>query len=408
MAGSGGFLTDLTFTGGQFGAQFGSQQFTMRNLVFQNSRTAIRHGFDWSWTYAGITIDNCSVGIDITSLTDSGTLNVGGITVIDSSITNTPVFIKTARNATSLPASGGSIALENVQLMNVPIAIQNIGGETVLAGSADQTVISSYVTGHTYTPNGPVVADGLSEPFPRPSSLITSSGAFYTRSKPQYETLDVSNFISARDSGAKGDGVTDDTNALNAAITTAVSENKILFVDAGIYKVTSTITIPPGARIVGEAYPNIMGSGSFFSNVASPQPVVQVGSAGQSGQIEWSNMVVSTQGPTTGAIAIQYNLASTASNPSGLWDVHVRIGGFKGSDLQLANCPTSTGSDSINQNCLAAYQMMHITPSAQGLYMENNWLWASDHDIEDPNLTMIDVYSLRGLLVESTAGNIWL
>lgn len=380
----------------------------MRNLLFQNSQTAIRQGFDWGWTYAGITIEICSVGIDITSLTNTGTLNVGGITVIDSTVNNTPVFIKTARNATSLPVSGGSVALENVQLTNVPIAIQGTDGETVLAGSAGQTTITGYVTGHTYTPNGPVAADGPSQPFPRPSSLITGDGDFYTRSKPQYETLDVSNFISARDSGARGDGVTDDTNALNAAISTAVSNNKVFFVDAGIYRVTNTIIIPPGARIVGEAYANIMGSGSFFSNVASPQPMVQVGSPGQSGQIEWSNMVISTQGATIGATAIQYNLASTASNPSGMWDVHARIGGFKGSNLQLANCPTSIGSDAINQNCLAAYQMMHITPSAQGLYMENNWLWASDHDIEDPNLTMIDVYSLRGLLVESTAGNIWL
>lgn len=408
MQGSGGFLTDLTFTGGQFGAQFGSQQFTMRNLVFRNSRTAIRHGFDWSWTYAGIQIENCTVGIDISALTDSGTLNVGGITVIDSTVTDTPVFIKTARSETSLPVSGGSIALENVQLTNVPIAIQGTNDETILAGSSHRTLIAGYVAGHTYTPKGPVVVDGARQPFHRPPSLTTSNGSFYSRSKPQYETLSISHFVSVRDFGARGDGVTDDTKALNAAIKAAVRANKILFVDAGIYRVTSTIIIPPGARIVGEAYANIMGSGSFFSKVSSPRPIVQVGIPGQVGQIEWSNMVVSTQGPTIGAIAIQYNLASTASNPSGLWDVHVRIGGFQGSNLQLANCPTNVGSDAINQNCLAAYQMMHITPSAQGLYMENNWLWASDHDIEDPNLTMIDVYSLRGLLVESKAGNIWL
>ncbi|KKP01538.1 exo-beta-1,3-glucanase [Trichoderma harzianum] len=406
--GSGGFLTDITFIGGKFGAQFGSQQFTMRNLTFHNAQTAIRQGFDWGWTYAGITINNCSVGLDMSAVDGNGALSVGGITMIDSSVSDTDIFIKTAKTATSKPVGAGNLNLENIQLSNVPIAIQGPTGNTVLAGSTGHTTIKGYVTGNTYNPHGPTYVDGPATPFPRPSSLTIGSGSFYTRSKPLYANLDVSDFLSARDLGAKGDAVTDDTKALNAAIATAVRKGKVLFVDGGIYKVTSTIKIPPGARIVGEAFSNIMGSGPFFSKASAPQPVVQVGLPGQFGQIEWSNMVVSTQGSTSGAIVIEYNLASTASNPSGMWDVHVRVGGFQGSNLQLANCPQNIGSDTINPNCIAAHTMMHVTPVAQGLYMENCWLWASDHDIEDPSLRMIDVYSVRGLLVESTVGNIWL
>ncbi|UKZ74518.1 hypothetical protein TrVFT333_002188 [Trichoderma virens FT-333] len=406
--GSGGFLTDITFVGGKFGAQFGSQQFTMRNLTFHNAQTAIRQGFDWGWTYAGITINNCSVGLDMSAVDGNGHLSVGGITMIDSSVSDTDIFIKTAKTSTSQPVGAGNLNLENIQLSNVPIAIQGPTGATVLEGTTGHTTIKGYVTGHTYNPHGPTYVDGPASPFPRPSSLTVRNGAFYTRSKPLYADLDVSSFLSARDLGAKGDAVTDDTKALNAAIATAVRQGKVLFVDGGIYKVTSTIKIPPGARIVGEAYSNIMGSGPFFSKASSPQPVVQVGLPGQFGQIEWSNMVVSTQGSTSGAIVIEYNLASTASNPSGMWDVHVRVGGFEGSNLQLANCPQNIGSDAINPNCIAAHTMMHVTPAAQGLYMENCWLWASDHDIEDPSLRMIDVYSVRGLLVESIAGNIWL
>lgn len=40
--GSGGFLADLTFVGGKFGAYFGNQQFTTSNLVFTNCDTAIQ------------------------------------------------------------------------------------------------------------------------------------------------------------------------------------------------------------------------------------------------------------------------------------------------------------------------------------------------------------------------------
>lgn len=39
--GSGGFMTDLVFNGGRYGAFLGSQQFTTRNLVFNNCKTAI-------------------------------------------------------------------------------------------------------------------------------------------------------------------------------------------------------------------------------------------------------------------------------------------------------------------------------------------------------------------------------
>jgi len=51
---------------------------------------------------------------------------------------------------------------------------------------------------------------------------------------------------------------------------------------------------------------------------------------------------------------------------------------------------------------------MHITPSAGGLYMENNWLWTADHDIDDPSNRQLTIFSGRGLLIESTAGTFWL
>lgn len=37
--GSGGFMSDLTFNGGATGASMGNQQYTMRNLVFNNCKT---------------------------------------------------------------------------------------------------------------------------------------------------------------------------------------------------------------------------------------------------------------------------------------------------------------------------------------------------------------------------------
>lgn len=46
-SGSGGFMNDLIFNGGLYGATFGNQQFTMRNLTFNNAVTAINQIWDW-------------------------------------------------------------------------------------------------------------------------------------------------------------------------------------------------------------------------------------------------------------------------------------------------------------------------------------------------------------------------
>jgi glucan 1,3-beta-glucosidase len=404
--GSAGFLTDLTFNGGLIGAQVGNQQFTMRNLVFNNCVTAITQIWDWGWVYQGISINNCQKGIDMSS-GGSTAQSVGSVTLIDSSITNTPIGIITAYNPpSSAPPTAGSLIIENVALSNVPIAIQS-NGNTVLAGTTGTTTIAGWGEGHEYTPTGPRSFEGPITPYSRPGSLV-SGGKYYVRSKPQYNTLAASSFSSVRSAGATGNGVTDDTTALQNVINSATAAGKVVFFDAGTYKVTSTLLIPAGAKLVGEAYSVIMSSGSFFNNMASPQPVVRVGTSGSTGQVEWSDMIVSTQGAQAGAVLIEWNLATSGGTPSGMWDVHTRIGGFTGSNLQVAQCTKNPGSTSVNTACIAAYMSMHVTPSASGLYMENNWLWTADHDIDDPSNTQLTIYSGRGLFIESTAGTFWL
>jgi glucan 1,3-beta-glucosidase len=401
-------MTDLTFNGGMIGAQVGNQQFTMRNLVFNNCGTAIQQLWDWGWLYQGLSINNCGVGIDISAVTGTGALNVGSVTVIDSTFTNTPVAILTAWTSTSQPPAAGSLILENVNLNNVATAVQYSGTKsTLLAGTSGSMNIAAWGEGHEYTPSGPTTWQGTFTPTQRPGSLLNGAN-YYTRTKPQYNTLSVSAFLSVRSAGAKGDGSTDDTAALQSSINGATSAGQIVFVDAGTYKVTSTLHIPPGAKIVGEAYSVIMSSGSFFNDMSNPQPVVQVGSPGQGGQVEWSDMIVSTQGQQAGAILIEWNLAASSGAPSGMWDVHARVGGFTGSDQQVALCQKNPGSSSVNDQCIVSYMSMHVTPGAAGLYMENCWLWTADHDIDDQANTQISVYAGRGLLIESTAGNIWL
>jgi glucan 1,3-beta-glucosidase len=396
-------MNDLVFNGGNYGARFGNQQYTVRNMTFNNVVTAIDQLWDWGWTYLGISVNNCSTGLNM-SAGGAAAQSVVSVTLIDSSFSNTKVGIATAYNATSKPDAAGGLVLDNVSFKNVPAAIQGPQG-TVL--TTDGTV-NGWSEGNIYAPYGPNRAQGSVRPFSR-SPTLSPGGYFYARSKPQYEHCPPSEFISVRTGGATGNGVTDDTAALNAIFAFAAAANKIVYIDAGTYKVSSTVFIPSGSRIVGESYPIILGSGAFFSSIRQPQPVVQVGLPFQGGIVEWSDTVVSTQGPTSGAILIQWNLASPANSPSGVWDVHTRIGGFAGSELQTANCPTTPNiTNAVNQNCIAAFMSIHITEHAQGIYFENTWFWVADHDIEHPQLYQVTIYAGRGLYCESRAGNIWL
>ncbi|KAF2710899.1 glycoside hydrolase family 55 protein [Pleomassaria siparia CBS 279.74] len=419
--GSGGFMADLTFNGGNYGFNVGNQQFTTRNLTFNGCKTAINQLWDWGWTYKSVSINNCQVGFNISAGGPSA-VNVGSLTLLDSSITNTPIGIITARTAGSEPVGAGSLYMENVKLDNVKSAVSlldaaggiGLTGESILAGSAGASVVDAWADGHRYLPKGPTNDRGSIAPSVRPQTLVDADGKFFERSKPQYGDIPVDKFLSVRDTGAKGDGKTDDTVALNAAILQAKTEGKILYVDAGYYKISNTIYIPPGSKIVGEALSSvILSSGDFFNDINNPQPVVKVALPGEMGSIEWSDMLVSTQGQQAGAILIEYNLGSY-DEPAGMWDVHTRIGGFAGSHLQADKCPTTplviATEENLVKDCIAAYMAMHITKFGRGLYMENNWLWTADHDLDDAknNNTQITIYTGRGLLIESIYGTLWL
>ena len=388
-------MTDLEITGGRFGINIGNQQFTIRNVHITNTIIGVNQIWDWGITYQDLTITNCSTAFSMRGGGPSAP-SVGSVTIIDSTIQNCPVFVDSAYQPG--PNSAGSLILENIALGNVPIAVQGPNG-TVLPGSNNAAVtITAWGQVHKYDPSGPSDFQGSFVPPTRPAGLLASgSNRYYTKSKPQYATEPVSSFLSVRDAGATGDGSTDDTAAIQAALYLAVSSGRILFFDQGDYKVTNTLVFPAGSRIIGESYPVILATGSTFSNMDLPVPVVQIGYPGESGHFEWSNMIVSTKGSTPGAVLIEWNLMAGPSQGSGMWDVHTRIGGFTGSELGVAECPTSAP---VSPQCEAAFMAMRITRSGNGAYLENVWFWTADHDIDNPSNTQISVYTGRGLLVE--------
>ncbi|KAJ7684640.1 exo-beta-1,3-glucanase [Mycena polygramma] len=396
--GSGGFLGDLVINGGKYGMWVGNQQFTVRNVTINNSQTAVLGAWNWGWTYQGVNINNCQVGFDL--ITGGGTDSQA---IIDATVSNTPIFVRTSTASGGKVIGAGSLVLNNIKLTNVPTAVGVVGGAVVLAGGT--TTIDSWGQGNVATGSSstPTFTQGDIPAPSKPAVLLDSaSGKIFGKTHPQYAAYAVSQIVSVRDQGAKGDGKTDDTAALKA-IFDAYAGCKIIFFDAGTYVVTDTLTIPAGTQMVGEAWSVIAGKGSAFADVSNPKAVIQVGASGSSGVVEISDILFATIGATPGAIVVEWNVKQTTQGSAGMWDSHIRLGGADGTDLQT-NCPTGGSADL--STCGAAFLALHLTASSSA-YLEGTWVWLADHDLDGNGATQISLFSGRGILSES-AGPVWM
>ncbi|OJJ45637.1 hypothetical protein ASPZODRAFT_68840 [Penicilliopsis zonata CBS 506.65] len=542
--GSGGFMSDLTFNGGNYGMFLGNQQFTTRNLTFNNCNTAIYMNWDWAWTFKSVTVNNCGVGINMSTSPSNQT--VGSVLLLDSTIDATTAGIVTAFTSDSIPVGGGVLVLDNVDFTSSSVAVAGISGNTILAGGS---VVENWVQGDVYTSSSGATkrsaplqrreiievevieyeiieecpdsgcsqatsasTSGTESRFPfatvpvavptvniavtigsgsehsggaatsskstatavvavdsssstttsvigvasshaagvagslshqhatvasssavfgtageascaaktvtrtrvqttmptqaKPSSLLTSSGKIYERSKPLYESYPASSFVSVKSAGAKGDGTTDDTAVLQKVFD-SVTEDQIVYFDHGAYIITSTLKVPKNIKITGEVWPMLMAYGDKFADEKNPIPMLQIGESGEVGSVELSDLILETKGPAPGAILMQWNLAAETQGSAGMWDVHTRLGGSAGTELQSNTCPkTPSTTTTPNPDCIAAFLMFHLTANASA-YVENAWFWTADHELDLSDHSQIDVYTGRGVLVESTNA-VWL
>ncbi|KAF8757624.1 Glycoside hydrolase family 55 protein [Rhizoctonia solani] len=351
--GSGGFMADLHLIGGQYGLAVGNQQFTVRNVTIEDAHTAVTQYWNWAWTYQNLKIKNCQVGFEVPA-------NVGSEMILDTTFENTPIAIK----------AGGVTGTSNTTFLLDNVVFKNVGSGFV---DGNGPSCSPVETRHTGAVNG----------VRKSPKLLDSSGKIFSKRRPEYEDYSADQFVSVKQYGAKGDGVTDDTRIIQAVIN-KFSGCKIIYFDAGTYYVTDTIKIPQGTIIVGEVWSVIIGGGK---KVRRPE---QSPSVGDNKPVQISNMVLSARSGSAGAIVIRWNIGepSRQEDMSGMWEVHIRLGGFTGS------------------GCTVAFLAMHLTEKA-ALYYEGGWVWTADHDLDDPTQRQIDVYTGRGILIES-CGPVWL
>ncbi|KAK3307184.1 pectate lyase superfamily protein-domain-containing protein [Chaetomium strumarium] len=200
--GSGGFMSDLTFFGGNIAMRVGSQQFTARAITITLPATAVSMIWDWGWTWQDITVDAAFVAFDCTNFGGDGAQGTGSLTVVDSHFISVPFAIPVARDIDKRPA----ITLDNLRIEgNTPSVVLVSGGETILEGvtGGGSATIRSRVRLQRHGPHRPAPgqAGGAAG-----RGGGGGSGKFFTRSKPQYETLAAGSFVSVADFGAASPG----------------------------------------------------------------------------------------------------------------------------------------------------------------------------------------------------------
>ncbi|KIO31552.1 hypothetical protein M407DRAFT_19489 [Tulasnella calospora MUT 4182] len=395
--GSGGFMSDLVFNGGKTAMDVGNQQFTVRNVEVKNAQTAVHMIWNWGWTFQGFNFCNTTVGFQI----EQGT---GNEVLLDGDVSDVKTFINTT--SPSPPSFSGSVLLDNIKFKNVKDGFVDDTGVTRLSGGTK--TVRQWAKGRKYydSVGTPTSVQGSIKAPNKPAQLLDSTGKIFQRGRTDYADYAADQFASVMDAGAKGDGVTDDTKAIQAFIK-KYAGCKILYFDAGTYMVTDTIEIPSGSIVVGEVWTTVIGAGPKFADESKPRPVIQVGKPGDRDGVEISDMVFSARSGSAGAIIVEWNAADKPGQKgtAAMWDVHIRIGGFAGSDISASNCLKFTDHDV--KPCIGAFLGLHITSKATA-YLEGTWVWTADHDLEDQEQRQIDVYTGRGILSESKNGPVWL
>lgn len=392
-SGSGGFVSDLKIQGGAIGWRAGSQQFTARGVTFISCITAVQMIWDWGWNWQNITVDGSAIAFNISGYGGDKGQGTGSFSLIDGYIANTPLGIQT--DLTSLispkdgsgPQKGPNIVLDNLIIENVGVLVGDIYGKAFLNGSDGNLAIHLWGSGRRYFTNdnsGEVVGTTATGPLPpstnikipsKSGGLLASDGTLFTRSRPQYETLTTDDFLVATNGsfGISNDGTGDQTSAINSFLVQAVAQGKVAYFPPGIYQVYATVHIPVGSLIQGAAWSQIMGTGSYFSNIDDPKVMVQVGNDGDTGIVEITEMLFTVKGPTAGAILMEWNVLAQDQGSAGMWDSHFRVGGADGTELNHESCPAG----SFNEDCIAASLLLHVSGSGSG-YFENVWAWVAD------------------------------
>jgi glucan 1,3-beta-glucosidase len=382
-------LCDVSISGGAVGIGTSNQQVNLKNIYFKNCTTAFLGSGGFTALLQGATFETCGAGAQMTN-------TLGCVVLLDcNSINSGPTVVL---QPTDPSWRNNQVVIENLTTDQANPVVVIAGGPPLLGPSR---TIDTWVYGNAEP--GWYQA-GTSYATQRTSALLSSDGKFFTKIQPIYAGVSASNIVNVKTVPGLpvyGDSRTDDAASLNSILQQNAATGKITFFPYGVYLVRETLLIPPGSRLVGEAWSVISGAGSNFADAANPVPVVKVGNPGDIGICEISEMRFTVSEVLPGAIICEINMAGQPGDV-GLWNTIITIGGIR--DTQVS----STCQNQDTSNCKAAFLALHIT-SSSSVYLENIWGWCADHYIDSASTFPGDqiISSGRGLLCEATKGT-WL
>jgi hypothetical protein len=151
-------------------------------------------------------------------------------------------------------------------ILNTNPIILDSAGECIAYGSGTYRQIVTDV-------NGNLIWDQPTTSLPNDALNVTYLPPF-TNAVSETVSAKLSESISVKDFGAKGDGTTNDTTAIQNAINAAITANQALYIPAGTYKVTSSLTIngPLGFKIYGDGTTSIIQATNFTGSVLNISP----------------------------------------------------------------------------------------------------------------------------------------
>jgi hypothetical protein len=180
------------------------------------------------------------------------------VSIIDSTITNTPIGILTNERSGNASVKPPNIVLDNLNTNNVPVIVQTDKGKVLLPGSGGGTVVSLWATGFRQIGGRGSMQTGYLSSMNKPQPLM-KDGKIFAKSRPQYETLPQSSFAVAThpDFGIANDGSGDQTDKINKFLNSALGSGRVAYFPAGIYQVQGTVFVPPGSRIQGASWSQV-------------------------------------------------------------------------------------------------------------------------------------------------------
>ena len=219
-----------------------------------------------------------------------------------------PFWIPVSSHRTMLAYSMGN-------LQDIPVDAVDF---VVIGNFEDQGI---HFGQYTYTRPGPA-------PKLLGGSVLGSRQPYFTKTRPQYANLDFASFVNFKSWGAVGNGVADDTTAIQSAINGAAGRGgtKVIYLPPGSYIITKTLFIPAYVALTGQVWSQLVASGSFFQDISNPQPMVRIGNPGDVGTMETSDILFTSVGALPGLVLVEWNVHP---GDVGIWDSHFRIGKSK-------------------------------------------------------------------------------